>query len=168
MSSYTLYDCNYLKKLGINLFLFHCLIMYLIRNHFVKYFTMSFFHTVSDFTEPYTSLFNYENQTISTLSLPSVHLIDSGNYNCQPASLQRVVITLYVLQEQREQELVVKEPFSAASHSYAGLICPTVVFIRMMFRIFFQEECRGKLLDMFVHIKSHCMSCILNLQGNCE
>ena len=97
---------------------------------------LCFFQMISDFTGSNTALFNYENHTISTLSLPSVRLTDSGNYSCQPASLQRVAIALHVLQEQKEQELVVKESTSDASHCYVGILHPTVAFIRIMLSIF--------------------------------
>ena len=79
------------------------------------------FAGLSDFTGSNTNLVNYENHTISTLYLPCVHLADSGNYSCQPYSLQRVAITIYVLQDQREQKWVVKESLSAASNSYSGV-----------------------------------------------
>ena len=92
---------------------------------------------VLDFTGSRTALSNSATHTISTLSLPSVHLADSGNYSCQPASLQRVAITLHVLQEQKEQKLVVKESLSDASDYNILIFHTRWLFIMIVIRIFF-------------------------------
>ena len=68
-----------------------------------------------DFSGSQTDLSHTKTHSLSTLYLPSVSLNDSGNYSCQPASLQRVAITLHVLKEEKEQELSAKESVSDAN-----------------------------------------------------
>ena len=94
---------------------------------------------VLDFTGSRTALSNSATHTISTLSLPSVDLTDSGNYSCQPASLQRVAITLHVLQDQKEQKLVEKESQKSSSDGIIELIHPSGVFIMLAIRIIFKN-----------------------------
>ena len=66
-------------------------------------------------------------------------LADSGNYSCQPARLQRVAITLHVLQDQKEQKLVEKESQKSSSDGIIGLIHPSGVFIMIAIRIVFKN-----------------------------
>ena len=112
----------------------------------------SSFQLVLDFTGSRTTLSNSATHTISTLSLPFVHLADSGNYSCQPASLQRVAITLHVLQEEKEQKLVVKEVLSSASDSVIGLIDPIGVFIMIVIRIFLLTMLQWQKMEIKVSI----------------
>ena len=78
---------------------------------------------VSPSSKYFSTLSHSPENSLSTLTLPSVRLKDSGNYSCQPPSLslQRAVVILHVLQEQKEQELLVQETFSGADQHRPSL-----------------------------------------------
>ena len=86
-----------------------------------------------DFSGSQTDLSHTKTHSLSTLYLPSVSLNDSGNYSCQPASLQRVAITLHVLKEEKEQELSVKESVSEANRKKFGFFNVTVDIAMLLF-----------------------------------